>query len=347
MARIPLSLDDARARSARRGITELVAQAPPARELLDEVEVRLRRVVPFDSGGWWTTDPETLLPTELWNFDIAVIARELAPGGDVRLEGNNPAVPSADPSGSGSDLRFVSRSGESIWGAACWTRAAGEPSFSAEEVAYVTEVASEVGSALRADLLRTVTHPLASAVPRETATGSGTVVLDADDIVEGFTPEAKVWLEELGVSGLTEPLPSALRWISLQARAHAGASGARRRPRPARSRLTTAAGAMVAVQAEVLHGGAAPRVVMSLEPAGARSLFPLLLALYNLTAREKTVAGLVVAGWPLEDLAAHLSLSLYTVRDHVKAIYAKVGVRSRPELTARLGGAAAGKPSAA
>lgn len=342
MVHASFSAHSSRARSVRRGITDLVSQAPPARELLDEVEARLRRVIPFDSGGWWTTDPETLLPTELWSFDINVIERELTVNNGVPLEGSTPA-----PSdGAESDLRFVSRSGESVWGAACWTRAAGDPSFSAAEIAYVTEIARDVGSALRADLLRLATHPTMGAALPDGATGAGTLVLGRSDIVEGFTPEAKVWLNKLGVAHLDEPLPAALRWISLQARAHAASAGTGHQLHPARSRLTTSCGEFVAVQAEVLHGSEYPKVVMSLEPASARSLFPLLLALHDLTAREKTVAGLVVAGWRLDDIAAQLSLSLYTVRDHVKAIYAKVGVRSRPELTARLGGAPASTSAA-
>jgi DNA-binding CsgD family transcriptional regulator len=342
MVQASFSAHGSRARSVRRGITDLLAQEPPARELLDEVEARLRRVIPFDSGGWWTTDPETLLPTELWGFDISVIERELTADQGVPLEGNTPA-----PSDSSvSDLRFASRSGQSIWGAACWTRAAGDRSFTAAEIAYVTEVAREVGSALRADLLRLATHPTAGAVLPDGAPGAGTVVLGNSDIVEGFTPDAKVWLNKLGVAHLDEPLPAALRWISLQARAHAASAGTRHALRPARSRLTTSHGELVTVQAEVLHGSEHPKVVMSLEPASSRSLFPLLLALHDLTAREKTVAGLVVAGWRLDDIAVQLSLSLFTVRDHVKAIYAKVGVRSRPELTARLGGAPASTSAA-
>ncbi|BDZ48581.1 hypothetical protein GCM10025867_08220 [Frondihabitans sucicola] len=295
----------------------------------------------------------------MWNFDIDVIARELKPDSGVPLEGLNSgtredhhdvseAVAEHDMRNgnakSGSDLRFVSRSGESVWGAACWTRT--DASFSAEEVAYVTDIAREVGSALRRDLLRVAMHPTAGAAFPDVATGPGTLVLGKGDLVEGFTPEGKAWLEKLGVSRLSEPLPAALRWISLQARARADSAGSRTELRAARSRLATVDGELVTVQAEVLQGSGDAKVVMALEPASSRSLFPLLLALYDLSAREKTVAGLVVAGWPLDDVAHHLSLSLYTVRDHVKAIYAKVGVRSRPELTARLGGVSASNPAA-
>jgi DNA-binding CsgD family transcriptional regulator len=43
-----------------------------------------------------------------------------------------------------------------------------------------------------------------------------------------------------------------------------------------------------------------------------------------------------VRGLAIDEIAAALWLSRHTVRDHVKAIFGKVGVASRPELTATL-----------
>jgi DNA-binding CsgD family transcriptional regulator len=360
MAPSPFSTHDAKSLATRRAISELVAQGPASRELLDEVELRLRRVIPFDTGGWWTSDPETLLPTELWNFDYESIERELADEGGARLEildaaGRSVAATSRSTLGAGArspraeggrgvEMRILARSGESAWGAACLARKDDDRPFSPEEISFVAGIANEVGFALRADLLRIAMNPTMSMSP---TAGSGTVVLSPDDTVEGYTPDAHTWLRQLGVTDLHAPLPTALRWISLQARAHALPVAGARPLRAARSRLATARGELIVVQAEVLQGTDAPKVVMSFEPATARSLFPLLLALHGLTARERTVAQLLVGGWTLEDVAAHLLLSLYTVRDHVKAIYAKVGVRSRPELTARLGGSSGALASSA
>ncbi|BCY11649.1 helix-turn-helix transcriptional regulator [Actinoplanes sp. L3-i22] len=310
MAESGLSVHGSRARAVRRAISDLAAEEPPARELLDAVEARLRRVISFDLGAWWTSDPETMLPTESGNFDLVAVERELRGLDDPDQPGPH-------------DLRVVARSGQSAWGSACLTRDTGDRPFSAAEAGYVGDIAREVGVALRADLLRTA---LAAQADRRSAPGAGTLVLGDGDAIEGYTPEARAWLARLGMADLSAPLPTALRWISLAARAQ----------RPARSRLGTTAGGLVAVRAEALHGAASPKVVMSLEPAGARSLFPLLLALHDLTARERTVAELVVEGRSLEEMATQLTLSLHTVRDHVKAIYAKVGVRTRPELTARL-----------
>jgi DNA-binding CsgD family transcriptional regulator len=59
----------------------------------------------------------------------------------------------------------------------------------------------------------------------------------------------------------------------------------------------------------------------------------LLLAVHGLTAREREVTELLIAGMDPNDAAARLNLSVHTVRSHIKAIFVKVAVSSRAELT--------------
>ena len=56
----------------------------------------------------------------------------------------------------------------------------------------------------------------------------------------------------------------------------------------------------------------------------------------GLTAREREVTRLVAGGLPTTAIAARLYMSSWTVQDHLKAIFAKVGVATRGELVARL-----------
>jgi DNA-binding CsgD family transcriptional regulator len=60
------------------------------------------------------------------------------------------------------------------------------------------------------------------------------------------------------------------------------------------------------------------------------------IAAYELSPREADVTRLVAAGLATRDIAARLHLSPHTVRDHIKAIFDKVGVTTRGELVAKL-----------
>jgi DNA-binding NarL/FixJ family response regulator len=55
-----------------------------------------------------------------------------------------------------------------------------------------------------------------------------------------------------------------------------------------------------------------------------------------LTEREVEIVLLLARGLGTKDIAAELSLSAHTVRDHVKTIFDKAGVNSRGELVARV-----------
>jgi len=63
---------------------------------------------------------------------------------------------------------------------------------------------------------------------------------------------------------------------------------------------------------------------------------PLMASAYGLSPRERAVTRLVARGLATTAIGAELHLSPWTVQDHLKAIFGKVGVRSRGELVARL-----------
>jgi DNA-binding CsgD family transcriptional regulator len=77
-------------------------------------------------------------------------------------------------------------------------------------------------------------------------------------------------------------------------------------------------------------------VAVTLAPATPAELEPLRLALHGLTPREREVAQLLARGASNEEIAKALWISRHTVKDHVKAIYAKLRVGGRAELTAKL-----------
>jgi len=59
----------------------------------------------------------------------------------------------------------------------------------------------------------------------------------------------------------------------------------------------------------------------------------------GLTERESQVALAVVRGLATKEVAQRLRLSLHTARQHIKSVFAKLGVSSRAELAGLLMGA--------
>lgn len=103
-----------------------------------------------------------------------------------------------------------------------------------------------------------------------------------------------------------------------------------------RARLRAGSGQWVVLRASRLLGGDDGQVAVVIEPAAGDQLIGLLFAAYGLTSRERDICREVMAGHSTVEIADRLVISSYTVQDHLKSIFAKVGVRSRGELVARL-----------
>ena len=80
----------------------------------------------------------------------------------------------------------------------------------------------------------------------------------------------------------------------------------------------------------------AGHAVVVLTPLGGGERAGLLAQLYGLTPREREVAARVARGESDKQIAAALGLSEHTVQAHVDNACARIGVRGRRELVARL-----------
>jgi DNA-binding CsgD family transcriptional regulator len=235
------------------------------------------------------------------------------------------------PMGLGDELRAAIVSGATCWGFMCLHRQASSPGFTPAECAYLASLLPHLAEGLRRALL------LERIASTEDADGPGLLILAEDWSLVSSTPAAERWLAE--VSEVDWPgaleLPVAVYTVAASLRL---AEQTGRAPQaPQRVQLRTSAGRWLTLHASRLAGPSAPgQVAIIVEPARPQQLAPLIAQVYALSPRESEIARLVLHGLTTAELAAQLAISPLTVQDHVKAIFDKVGVRSRRELAARI-----------
>ncbi|MQB01683.1 MAG: hypothetical protein GEU78_15570 [Actinobacteria bacterium] len=161
----------------------------------------------------------------------------------------------------------------------------------------------------------------------------GLILLAPGGDVEAITPPAERWLSLLiSAAPATGDLPAVVNSVAYRALLTARGGS----PEGARARVPTSGGTWLIVHGSVVGDPAEGRTAVILEAARSPEIAPLIVAAYGLTTREREVTQLVLHGLSTAEIAARLYLSEYTVQDHLKAIFEKVGVSSRRELVARI-----------
>lgn len=222
------------------------------------------------------------------------------------------------PLGLDRELRVVLLADGACWGGAGLVRAGRD--FTDAEQRFLALVAPAVAGATRLAV---------RARPHDPASGHqpAILVLGPQGDLRAVTPAAREWRERLDELA---PGRFALMMQVMLAGARAGAAGG------FRARVRDAHGEWALLHASPLLGDGDDSVAVVVEPATGEQVIGILAAAYALTAREAEVCREVLAGYSTADIAAHLFISSNTVQDHLKAVFAKVGVRSRGELGARL-----------
>jgi DNA-binding CsgD family transcriptional regulator len=112
---------------------------------------------------------------------------------------------------------------------------------------------------------------------------------------------------------------------------------------PNRVRIRGANGRWSAIEGAVLEGAGEGQVAITIRAATGDEVFDVLNRVHDLTPRERHLTSLVLHGLSTEQLARALHISPYTVKDHLKAIFDKTGVRSRRELISMFAGRTAAR----
>jgi DNA-binding CsgD family transcriptional regulator len=346
----------------QRGIASVMATAGDAttgQDLFRRVSERLRRIVPFDGSAWFGVDPSTLLAAaparienvqsghcdSFWVREMTVedvllfrdVARSEAGVGTLHhATGASPARSARHreflaPQGYDDELRAALRVGSRTWGVVSLYRDRGRPSFSPRDAEVVRQVGSAVAGALRGFATLSVMTPGDPDSP-------GTALWDATGrLLLSFDEQADRWLSEIAGDNWHRAIAPALTPI-VAVVAHASMVAAGRERGPASTRMQAPSGRWIYAQASCLRGadGSAGPVAVTIGPAKSSQIAPIIVEAYGLTAREQQITQAVARGMANQDIAAALHLSPHTVRDHLKAIFGKLDVGTRGELTAKL-----------
>jgi len=336
-----------RADRARRDIAALAAEGLGVSDLHTAAIAVINARVSTDLTCWATIDPETLAISTITNGQtripqeyeprlaeseysadephrFATLARRQEPMARLSDMSERARHRSARfnkvwrPLGVDQELRVMFFADGACWGAAGMVRTGLD--FTARETDFLAGVAPAIASTTRL--------AVRSETRRLTASGHpAIVVVGSRAELRAATPAAQEWQERL------DQIAPGRFLLMMQLMV----GGARVAPSGVfTARLRDAAGRWAVLEASPLLGGDEDQVAVTIEPATGDHLLGLLLTAYGLTAREREISREVIAGHPTADIAARLFISANTVQDHLKSVFAKVGVRSRGELVARL-----------
>jgi DNA-binding CsgD family transcriptional regulator len=232
------------------------------------------------------------------------------------------------PLGLGDELRAALVTPSGCWGYLCLHRAESPHGFTPAEVRMVGRLAASLGNGCRLSLAAPGTEGIAAIAP-------GVVVLHPDHTLAAITGEAERLLADVAdYSSRPGRLPAAV-----YAAAACLQSIYRGTALPTASptvRVRTTNGSWLLVHATHLHGTVDDDIAVIIEAAHPSRNAPLVLRSLGLTPREAEVALLVLRGASTKAIGAELHLSAYTVKDHLKSIFDKAGVRSRRDLMAQV-----------
>src|SRR3712207_6171959 len=240
------------------------------------------------------------------------------------------------PIGLGYELRGAFSTGTQLWGGLCLSREKGRPDFAAREVGFVRRIAPHLGAGLRAATLQQELHE-----DQDSDDDAGVLVLDRWGTVVQHNAAAERRLRELGDlegrwregAGLPDPI-----WTVLGALKGALKSETDRELNSSPYlRVRARSGRWLTLQAsrtEQTHTRPAESMVI-IAPAGPKEVLRLASS-YGLSPREQEVVELAVRGASTKEISQTLYISEYTVKDHLKNIFGKVGVRGRRALIKQL-----------
>ena len=205
-----------------------------------------------------------------------------------------------------------------VWGSLTLYRRAPRPPFSDRDETIVRSALTAMADLFRLAMLRAAIQ-----APSSLDRPPGMIVVSPAGEITAITQAARDWLDAIDDRGR---IPSAVRSVAAAAAAGDG--------------LAHAAFPIPEDRWVILHasplGGRDPGVGIIVEGAQPVTLSAVIAGAYGLTPREREITALAAQGRSTKQIASALGISPFTVQDHLKAVFGKVGVQSRAELVATL-----------
>lgn len=333
-----------------RRIEDAGRDAPTAKVLRERILATLRSQVPYDGHVFALVDPTTLVATSP-HADVPMLPWDRLPEtirwryqtlvNRVDTLAGHPAASlrasTTDPSESlvwqhvlrevgvhdTAAVSFADRYG--VWGYLELWRTTG--AFTDAELDLLTAIAPSVTTSLRAAVARTFAE-------NEVATesiGPAVVVLDQNLVVQQQTEAAALaLLQLLPPDEPMAPIPAAAYNVAAAlVAAEAGVPIGE-----PWSRVHLGGNRWVTLRASRLGED----IAASIEPSTPTERLDLFARAHGLSERENEVVELLAIGLDTKEIAGQLFLSEHTVNDHVKAVLAKSGARTRQVLLALVNG---------
>jgi len=219
---------------------------------------------------------------------------------------------------------FVDRFG--CWGFLDLWRTAPAPPFGDEDAEHLASLTDVISNGLRASQARTFDAPPPL---RRPDLGPMVMVLDDELHVQSQTEATAEWLAVLlpAAEG-APPIPAAAFNVAAQLLAvEAGVDD-----NPPSTRVHLSDGLWVTLRAARLGPSSIAVTIEATPPQDRLEVFG---RCFGLSTREAELLGQVASGATTRELARRMYLSENTVQDHLKAIFAKTAVRSRPALLSK------------
>jgi DNA-binding CsgD family transcriptional regulator len=345
-----------RARVRCRERLELLADsAQDVDSLRREVIGELKRVIGFERWCAPLVDPDTLIAhTGIAETDhIAELPRLQVNDSSLRELNNGVALArnrdhvgtlsaatggdlarsrrwreSLERYGTGDELRVVAADERGCWGRFDLWRDRDDPPFSRDDAQLLRDATRTLGRGMRCATVGL--REDAPAAPLET----GVMIIGSDLRPRGGTPSIDAWFRALNPAGMPYPggIPS-LVWSTI-GRLIAVEEGEDPQ-RPVRIRVRAADGSWAVIETARL-GEPDRGIAVSVRAAGFDEVLGLVCRAYGLSNRERELVTLIAQGNDTRALAERMFISRYTVQDHLKSVFDKLGVHSRLELLTRL-----------